>query len=232
MNIVNLSLLCSVSNSLATILSIVLFLVGIGAGIGIYAVVMNKKSKSAKKNADKILEDAYAQADKIKKEQVEQTNKEIGILKSTFEQENKERREEAKRSEERLYAREELLTKRETALDKKTEELEQAKEKVHNQIEALASKENALDEMQENIIKELEKVSQMTKEEAKQVIIDRYTDEAKIDAIKLAKDIEDKARDEAEKKARNIITLAIQKCAADHTSEVTTSTVTLPNEEM
>ena len=90
MNIVNFSLLCSISNSLATILSIVLFLVGIGIGIGvgfgIYAVVMNKKSKSAKKNADKILEDAYAQAEKIKKEQVEQANKEIGILKSTFEQ--------------------------------------------------------------------------------------------------------------------------------------------------
>lgn len=236
MNIVNFSLLCSVSNSLATILSIVLFLVGIGigigAGFGIYTVVMNKKSKSAKKNADKILEDAYAQAEKIKKEQVEQTNKEIGILKSTFEQENKERREESKRNEERLYAREELLSKRETVLDKKTEELEQAKERVHNQIEALASKENALDEMQENIIKELEKVSQMTKDEAKQVIIDRYTEEAKIDAIKIAKEIEDNARNEADKKARNIITLAIQKCAADHTSEVTTSTVTLPNEEM
>ncbi len=232
MNITNMSLLCSVSPALTVVLSIIMLAVGVGAGVGIYAAVIYKKSKNNKIKADKILEDAYAQAEKIKKEQVEQTNKEISILKSTFEQENKERREEAKRSEERLYAREELLSKRETALDKKNEEIELAKQRVHNQIEALNSKENALDEMQESIVKELEKVSGMSKDEAKQVIIERYTEEAKIDAVKLAKEIEDKAKEEADKKARNIITLAIQKCAADQTSEVTTSVVTLPSEEM
>ena len=228
---VNLGLLC-VSGPITAILSIVMLAVGIGVGCGIYAVVTYKKSKSNNNKADKILQDAYAQAEKIKNEQVAQTTKEINILKSTFEQENKERREESKRSEERLYAREELLNKRETSLDKKLDELEQSKQKVQNQIQALASKENALDEMQESIVKELEKVSGMTKEEAKNVIIDRYTEEAKIDAVKLAKEIEDKAKEEADKKAKNIITLAIQKCAADTTSEVTTSVVALPSEEM
>lgn len=229
----NLTLmLLSVSPALAVVLSIIMLAVGGGVGVGVTAVVINKKTKSARASADKILEEARAQADKIKKEQVEQTSKEIDMLKSTFERENKERREEAKRSEERLYAREELLTKRETALDKKVDELEASKERVHNQIEALNSKESALDELQESIVKELEKVSQMTKDEAKQVIIDRYTEEAKIDAVKIAKEIEDKAKEEADKKARNIITLAIQKCAVDNTSEVTTSVVTLPNEEM
>ncbi len=227
-----LSMLCAVSTPVAVILSIVMLAVGGGAGLGVTLVVINKKSKSAQNKADKILTDAQAQAEKIKKEQVEQTSKEISVLRATFEQENKERREEAKRSEERLYAREELLTKKEASLDKKTEELEQTKQKVQNQIQALNSKEEALDEMQESIVKELEKVSGMSKDEAKQVIIDRYTEEAKIDAVKIAKEIEDKAREEAEKKAKNIITLAIQKCAADHTSEVTTSVVTLPSEEM
>ncbi len=231
MNIANMSMLC-VSTPVVWILSIVMLAIGVGAGIGVYAVVINKKSKSSKVKADKILEEARAQAEKIKKEQVEQTNKEINILKSTFEQENKERREEAKRSEERLYTREELLSKREASLDKKLEELEVSREKVRNQIEALNSKESALDDLQESIVKELEKVSAMSKEEAKQVIIDRYTEEAKIDAIKLAKDIEDRAKEEAEKKAKNIITLAIQKCAVDNTSEVTTSVVALPSEEM
>ena len=229
----NLTLmLLSVSPALAVVLSIIMLAVGGGIGVGVTAVVINKKTKSARASADKILEEARVQADKIKNEQVEQTSKEIDMLKSTFERENKERREEAKRSEERLYAREELLTKRETALDKKVDELEASKERVHNQIEALNSKESALDELQESIVKELEKVSQMTKDEAKQVIIDRYTEEAKIDAVKIAKEIEDKAKEEADKKARNIITLAIQKCAVDNTSEVTTSVVTLPNEEM
>ena len=202
MNIVNMSLLCSVSVPVTIILSIVMLAIGGGASVGIYMVVVNKKTKLANQKADKILADAHAQAEKIKNEQVEQTNKEINLLKSTFEQENKERREEAKRNEERLYAREELLTKRETSLDKKMEELEQSKEKVRNQIEALNSKEEALDELQGSIIKELEKVSQMTTEQAKQVIIDRYTEEAKIDAIKIAKEIEDKARADAEKNAR------------------------------
>lgn len=229
----NLTLmLLSVSPALAVVLSIIMLAVGGGIGVGVTAVVINKKTKSARASADKILEEARVQADKIKNEQVKQTSKEIDMLKSTFERENKERREEAKRSEERLYAREELLTKRETALDKKVDELEASKERVHNQIEALNSKESALDELQESIVKELEKVSQMTKDEAKQVIIDRYTEEAKIDAVKIAKEIEDKAKEEADKKARNIITLAIQKCAVDNTSEVTTSVVTLPNEEM
>ncbi len=229
---VNLSLLCSVSVTLSVVLSIIMLAIGVGAGVGVYAVVVNKKSKSAGLKADKILNDAYAQAEKIKKEQVEQTNKEINLLKSTFEEENKVRREEAKRSEERLAIREEHITKRETALDKKSEELESAKDKIHNQIEALNNKESALDELQTSIVKELEKVSNMTKDEAKQVIIDRYTDEAKVDAVRLAKEIEDNARAEADKKARNIITLAIQKCAVDNTSEVTTSVVALPNEEM
>lgn len=232
MNLANLSLLLSVSPAITVVLSIVMLAVGAGAGFGITTVVINRKTQSASKNADKILEEARAQADKIKKEQVAQTNKEIEILKNTFEQESKERRELNKRNEERLFAREEQLSKRESALDKKSEELEQSKERVRNQIEALKSKEEALDDMQEGIAKELEKVSGMTKDEAKKVIIDRYTDEAKIDAVKLVKDIEDKAKEDAEKKAKNIITLAIQKCAADHTSEVTTSVVTLPSEEM
>lgn len=226
------SMLLSVSPALTVILSIIMLIVGGGAGVGLTSWLINKKTKSARANADKIIEDARVQAEKIKREQVEQTNREIESIKSTFERENKERREEAKRSEERLYAREELLTKRETALDRKVDELEANKERVRNQIEALNSKETALDDLQESIVKELEKVSGMTKDQAKQVIIDRYTEEAKIDAVKIAKDIEDRAREEADKKARNIITLAIQKCAVDNTSEVTTSVVTLPSEEM
>lgn len=227
-----LSSLCSISVPVTVILAIVALAVGVGSGFAVSSVVINKKSKSSQVKAERILADAYAQADKIKKDQVEQTNKEISLLKSTFEQENKERREETKRNEERLYAREEMINKRETALDKKVEELESSREKLHNQIEALNSKEAALDEMQETIGKELERVSGMTQQEAKQIIIDRYTDEAKIDAVKLAKEIEEKAKAEAEKTAKNIITLAIQKCAVDHTSEVTTSVVTLPSEEM
>ena len=119
---VNLGLLCSVGTGLVVLFITMALAIGGGVGYAVTKVVINKKSKSANAKAEKILQDAHAQAEKIKKEQVEITNKEINLLKSTFEQENKERREESKRNEERLFAREEILNKRETALDKKIEE--------------------------------------------------------------------------------------------------------------
>ncbi len=85
MNIVSLSMLC-VSTPVTVILSIIMLIIGGGVGLGVTTIIINKKNKSAKIKADKILNDAYTQAEKIKKEQVDQTNKEISILKSTFEQ--------------------------------------------------------------------------------------------------------------------------------------------------
>ena len=110
MNIANLGMLLSVSPALVVVLSIIMLAVGGGLGFGITAIVINKKTKSARANADKIVEEARNQANKIKQEQIEQANKEINLLKSTFEQENRERREETKRNEERIFAREEILS--------------------------------------------------------------------------------------------------------------------------
>ncbi|MFQ6773134.1 MAG: ribonuclease Y [Clostridia bacterium] len=135
-------------------------------------------------------------------------------------------------SQDRLLEKEKFVEKREQALDDKISALDAQKTKLSEKESILDQKNKELDQKNLEIIEKLEQVSGYTTEQAKQEIISKITDEAKIDAAKLSKQIEDNARDEAVKKAKNIITLAIQKCAADHSSETTISVVPLPNEEM
>ena len=204
-------------------------------GVGGYflnRVIVSKKVQNSKDQANKILEDAYAQAKNIKQQNIKQTNDEISILKSTFEEENRQRREEARRSEERIAQREHSLEKREELLDKKLEAIDVQKDKLVAKEQELDQKFAQADELKAQIVAKLEEVASFTKEQAKAEIVERYTQEAKIEASKYIKEVEDQAKDEANKIARNIVTLAIQKCAVDQASEATVSVVTLPSEEM
>ena len=218
---------------LTIVISVVVALgLGAGAGFVLNKVLYNKKVENSKAQANKILEDAYAQAKNIKQQQLKQTTDEINLLKSTFEAENRERREEAKRSEERISLREANLDKKEENLDKKLEAIDLQKEKLVQVEQDLAQQAQDLEQTKMQVVAKLEEVAGYTKEQAKEEIIARYTQEAKIDASKKIKEIEDQAKNDAEKIARNIITLAIQRCAADQASEATVSVVTLPSEEM
>ncbi len=234
MYISNMGLLGVASVSVVLVIIIGVIAIGAGGAGGFFLknIIQSKQINQAKTNAAKILEDAYAQAKSIKKEQVQQTTDEINMLKSTFENESKVRAEQAQRYEERLSLREQSLEKKELALDKKIEEFDNAKLSFKEKEDLLKEKQNQLDDLHQQSVKKLEEIANFTKEQAKAEIIQAYTEEAKIDAAKLAKQIEDDARQDAEKKARNIVTLAIQKCAAEQTSEVTVSVVPLPNEEM
>ena len=218
---------------LTIVISVILALgVGVGAGFVLNKVLYNKKVESSKAQANKILEDAYAQAKIIKQQQLKQTNDEISLLKSTFEEENRQRREEAKRSDERIALRESNLDKKEENLDRKIEAIDLQKEKLAQMEQNINQQSQNLEQSRMQIVAKLEEVSGYTKEQAKQEIIDKYTQEAKIDASKKIKEIEEQAKNDADKLARNIITLAIQRCAADQTAEATVSVVTLPSEEM
>ncbi len=228
----NISTFCAISVPVFVIVMIVMLAVGIIAGIVINIVISNKKLNNTKNQATKILEDAYAQAKSIKLEQVNKTNEEINILKSSFERENQERREQFSKSEERLTLREQNLIKKEEVLEKKTENLEQMKELLRAKEQEVIKRGEEFESERKKIDEKLVEISSMTVDEAKQVIIDKYTDEAKLRAAKIARNIEENAVMDANKKAKQILTLAIQKCAADHTSEVTVSSVSLPNEEM
>ena len=233
MSISNTMLMSGAPLILTIVISVIVALgLGAGAGFVLNKVLYNKKVENSKAQANKILEDAYAQAKNIKQQQLKQTTDEINLLKSTFEAENRERREEAKRSEERISLREANLDKKEENLDKKLEAIDLQKEKLVQVEQDLAQQAQDLEQTKMQVVAKLEEVAGYTKEQAKEEIIARYTQEAKIDASKKIKEIEDQAKNDAEKIARNIITLAIQRCAADQASEATVSVVTLPSEEM
>lgn len=225
-------LMANVSSILAVVLPIIALAIGGAGGYFLNRVIVSKKIQNSKDQANKILEDAYAQAKNIKQQNIKQTNDEIGILKSAFEEENRQRREEARRSEERIAQRENSLEKREETLDKKLEAIDEHKEKLVQKEQELDQKFAQAEELKAQIVTKLEEVAGYSKEQAKEEIIERYTQEAKIEASKVIKEIEDQAKNEADKIARNIVTLAIQKCAVDQASEATVSVVALPSEEM
>ncbi len=210
--------------------------IGIIAGALIGYLILSKVNiknlNKSKKECNRIIEEAYAEAKAVKKEAVLEAKEEALKIKNQTEQDLKERRGEKHRLEESILAREQNLLKREDQLDKKQENIDKLKQELEQKEKQTEEYQKEIQDVKAKQIAELEKISSLTKEEAKDRIISEFTDEAKLEAIKLVKDIEAEAKENADKKAREIITLAIQKCAADHTQEVTVSVVPIPNEEV
>lgn len=146
-------------------------------------------------------------------------------MRSEVEREVRERRAEIQRSEKRLIQKEE-------AIDRKTENLEKKEESITQKEQTLIEKQHELDGFISKQIEELERISGYTVEEAKNILLSNIEKEIRYEASVMIKDIESKAKEEADKKAKEIITGAIQRCAADHVAESTVSVVPLPNDEM
>jgi len=183
------------------------------------------KISSAEEAARNILEKAAKEAEALKKEAVLEAKDEIHKLRTEAERDIRERRNETQRQERRLQLKEETLDKKLDSLERKEEQLankERRLEEMQQQVEALHRKQ----------LEELERISGLTQEEAKRLILSNVEKEVRQEAAQLMKDIEQQAREEADKKAREIITMAVQRCAADHVAETTVTVVTLPNEEM
>ena len=211
---------------------IVAVIVGLLAGCFVALYLSSRRTSKNKNNAAKILENAYAEAKTAKKEAILEAKEEIHALKTKCDEEIAERRMEVSRAENRILQHEENLTKKEEALDKKIENLETAQNELKNKEEALEKIKEETLSINTKMVAELEKISQLTKEQAKQSLIDKFVDEAKHDSATLIRQMEQEARDTADKKAKEIVTLAIQKCATDNTSEVTVTVVPLPNDDM
>lgn len=204
-------------------------------GVVTYVVttrVQKNQIGKAKSEATKLVENAEAEAKQIKKEAILEAKEEIIKLKAENDNDLKERKIEVQRMENRIAQREESLDKKEAAADKKLEQLDAARESLENKSNELAKREKDLEIKRADIDKELEKISGLSKEEAKKQLVASIEEEAKKDAGIIVRDIENKAREEGEAKAREIISLAIQKCATDHTAEATVTTVALPSDEM
>lgn len=226
------SLLSAVSAGLTVGLVIIGVVVGVGAGLLVNYFVNSKKVGSAKQQADKLIDEAKAEAKNLRKEALIEAKEEQHRLRTEFERDSKERRAEIQRGEQRIVQREELLNKKELTLDKKIENIDLMKSEIEKESQQLALLENEVKQSHQKMLAELERVSGMTQDEARSILMEDLLEDVKKDAAVKAKEIEATAKDEAEKRAKNIVGIAIQKCAADHASELTVSVVALPNDDM
>ena len=175
--------------------------------------------------ARNLLEDAQRKADEKKKETILEAKEEVLRLKTELDRECKERRAEVQRSERRILQREE-------SLDKKQDNLEAREESLNQKQTDLQKEWDELEKGKDKQVQEMERIAGMTQDEACQMLVSRIQKDAYHDAGVLVREIERTARDEAEKKARSIVAMAIQRCASDHVAETTVSVVSLPNEDM
>ena len=229
----------SVPVVLSIVLPIVTLIAGFVVGFAIYHFVLKNKIDRSKKFANKMVKEAIAEAKKLRKDAVAEGREEVGKERAAFESEKREHNAELQRSEQRLQQRESSLDKKESMLEKKEAGLDAKLESVENLKNDLAAQQEELNEKKKEIgeaharmVEELEKVAQLSKEEAKNRLIEAMEEEAKRDAAKQVREIEAQAKEDGEKKAREIVALAIQRCAVDQSNEITVSTVTLPSDEM
>ncbi|MDG0812493.1 ribonucrease Y [Cohnella sp. OV330] len=196
-----------------------------GIGYVVRKSIAEAKISSAEEAAKQIVENARKEADALRKETVLEAKDEVHKLRNEAERDIRERRNEIQRQERRLVQKEE-------SLDRKLEQLERKEEQVANKEKRIEETQEQIETLHKQQITELERISNLTMEDAKQLILSTVEQEVRHETAQLIKDIEQQAKEEGDKRARDIISLAIQRCAADHVAETTVSVVTLPNEEM
>jgi conserved hypothetical protein YmdA/YtgF len=200
-------------------------IVGLVIGYLIRLYIGERKISSAEELAKKTVEDAEKEAESTKREAVLEAKEEVHKLRTELDKETRERRNELQRLERRLLLREETL-------DKKVETVEQKEESLNKKQAEIQNVQDGVNELYKKQVAELERLSGLTSEEAKELLLSDIKKEIKHEAAMMIKDIETKAKEEAEKRAKEIIAYAIQRCAADHVAETTVSVVALPNDEM
>ena len=186
---------------------------------------VEKKVGNAEEKAREIIDDALKVAERSKREALLEAKEESLKTKNELEKETKERRAELQRYERRVLAKEE-------ALDKKSDALERRELSYAAKEEKLAKQTAEINKLQEKRVQELERISGLTSEQAKDYLLKTVEDEVKHETAMLVKEMESRAKEEADKKAKEYVVTAIQKCAADHVAETTISVVQLPNDEM
>ena len=178
----------------------------------------------AKAEAGKITAQAREESKRVLKEAILEAKEQDLKLRNDFDRETKEKRAELQRAEQRL-------TQKEDSLDKKIEALDEQKAKIEAHEEQLGALQQKLDSQHELMVQELERVAQLTRDEAKKALTEEILDDTRRETAKTVREMEQQAKDEAEINAKKIISLAIQKCAADQASELTVSVVPLPSDD-
>ena len=185
----------------------------------------NSKIGNAEEKARGIIDDAVKTAEAKKRESMLEIKEESIKAKNELDKEIKERRSEIQKNERRIVQKEENLDKKTEAMEKREASFAVKEEELNRQKAEIAK-------LNEQRIQELERISGLTSEQAKEYLLKTIEEDVKLDTAKLIKELENKAKEEASKKARDYVVTAIQKCAADHVAETTISVVQLPNDEM
>jgi ribonucrease Y len=200
-------------------------LVGAGVGYALRRAAGQREVDSAEARAKSLLEDAERAAEATRREALVEAKDEIHRLRAEAEADVKRRGGDLERKEERISKRETVLDDRASSLDRR----ERATEDRENE---LASRRRELDALEETARSEVERVAGMSAQDARQALIEQIRDDAKRDAMVLVRDIEARAREEADRRGRKIIAIAMQRVASELTTEATVTTLTLPNEDM
>ncbi|MBE5974492.1 MAG: ribonuclease Y [Paenibacillaceae bacterium] len=207
------------------IASVVVALIAWSAATAYRKNAYESKIGSAEEKSREIIDEALKTAETKKREALLEAKEESLKTKNELEKETRERRAELQRYERRVLSKEENL-------DKKSETMEKREAGLAAREEALNKRNSEVESLYEKGIQELEKISGLTSEQAKEYLLKSVEDDVKHDTAKLIKELENKAKEEADKKAKEYVVTAIQRCAADHVAETTVSVVQLPNDEM
>ena len=207
------------------LIAIVTLVLGLLVGYIIRKNTAEKTIGSAEVKARNLIQDAENKAESIKKEITIEAKEEAHRIRSEADRDVKERRAEIQRSEKRLIQKEE-------SIDRKLENIERKEENIANKEQAIVEKNKEIEKVLERQMEELERISGYSIEDAKQILLANCEKEVRYEAGLMTKEIIAKAKEEADKQAKEIITGAIQRCAADHVAESTVSVVPLPNDEM
>ncbi len=210
---------------ISIICAVVGLLLGVIAGVFYRKRIAEAKVGVAEERANKIVEEAVKDAEARKKEILLEAKEDSIRTKNELEKEVRDRRNELQRNERRMFQKEE-------ALDRKTEALERKEEQMTKKLDELERQKEEAKELREKQLQELERISGLTTEEAKNYILAMVETDVKHEATLMIKEIESKAKMEADKRSREIVANAIQRCAVDHVAETTVSVVQLPNDEM
>lgn len=211
--------------ALEAVIAIVMLVIGVALGYAINRFLIKDRTSRAAEDAERLVRDAEKQAETLKKEALIEAKDQIFRMKQEEETESKERRKEISALENRLVQREESIDRRAESVDKREHQLAS----LQGQIQ---KRENDLEAMEEEERNRLEAVAGMTADEARAELMGRIQDDVKRDASAFIREAEQRAREEADKKARNIVSIAIQRVAADHTAESTVSVVHIPSDDM
>ncbi|MBI4706803.1 MAG: ribonuclease Y [Candidatus Omnitrophica bacterium] len=218
------------------LVNIIIFLVGIlvalGAGYFLRKIIAEKKIQAAESQAHHIIEQAKKEAQDRRREIELEAKDLLYRMRQDFERETKDRRLEISNLEKRLTQKEENIDRRLNLLEGKEKEIEQKQENARKQEEALKLKDAQLHQLIAEEKERLQKIASLSAEEAKQILLSRLSEELNAEKAVLIKRQEEELRAAADKKSREIISLAIEKCAAEHAVESTVSVVTLPSDEM